>query len=446
MAAVMKISNWGRFPAIDAIVNNFSRSNDLKKELPAYKPVIARGLGRCYGDSSLSKNILSTLNFNRITSLNVADGIIVCQAGVTLKDIIEIIVPKGWFLPVTPGTKFVTVGGAVASDVHGKNHHRVGSFSEFVLYLDLMLSDGSVIRCSKVENNDIFRAVCGGMGLTGVILTVSLKLQKIETSYIKQKLIKTKDLAETMDLFEKHDRQTYSVAWIDCLSRGAFMGRSILMLGEHARTEELKKHRSAETPLTLTEKSSFRVPFYFPKVFLNTYSARLFNFFYYHKKTGKDSIIDLDAFFYPLDTIHDWNKIYGSRGFVQYQFVLPKEVSKKGLSEILKKINDRRSGCFLAVLKLMGPENRNRISFPMEGYTLALDFPMTPDLFDFLDELDKIVQGYGGRLYLAKDARMSKEMFLGSYSKADDFINIKNRLDKDSRFESLQSRRIGLSQ
>ncbi|MBI1819070.1 MAG: FAD-binding oxidoreductase, partial [Nitrospirae bacterium] len=236
----MKISNWGKFPSINAIVKNFSLSNELKNELPGYKPVIARGLGRCYGDSSLSKYILSTLKFNRITSLNAVDGIIVCQAGVSLKEMIEIIVPKGWFLPVTPGTKFVTIGGAVASDVHGKNHHQVGSFSEFIIYLDVLLSDGSVIRCSREKNIEIFHGVCGGMGLTGIILAVSLKLKKINTSFIKQKLIKTKHLTETMDLFNQHEQRTYSVAWIDCLSSGSSLGRGVLMLGEHARNEEIK--------------------------------------------------------------------------------------------------------------------------------------------------------------------------------------------------------------
>lgn len=441
----MKISNWGKFPSINAIVKNFSLSNELKNELPGYKPVIARGLGRCYGDSSLSKYILSTLKFNRITSLNAVDGIIVCQAGVSLKEMIEIIVPKGWFLPVTPGTKFVTIGGAVASDVHGKNHHQVGSFSEFIIYLDVLLSDGSVIRCSREKNIEIFHGVCGGMGLTGIILAVSLKLKKINTSFIKQKLIKTKHLTETMDLFNQHEQRTYSVAWIDCLSSGSSLGRGVLMLGEHARNEEIKADKFGKTPPGLNQKNSFRIPFNLPRFFLNNYSARLFNFMYYHKTNEEDSMIDLDTFFYPLDRIHDWNKIYGSGGFVQYQFVLPKEISEKGLLEILKKINDRRSGCFLAVLKLMGQENRNMISFPMEGYTLALDFPITPDLFNFLNELDKIVLNYGGRLYLAKDARMSREMFLKSYLRANEFINIKSRLDKENRFESLQSKRLGLS-
>lgn len=436
----MKVTNWGKYPVIEANYKSFGSVNELKALVSNSDKLVARGLGRCYGDSALSPTIISTLRYNRILAFDEQAGIITCESGVSLGEILEAFVPKGWFLPVTPGTKFVTVGGAIASDVHGKNHHVEGSFSNHILSMDVLLSDGSIITCSKTHNSDLFWATCGGMGLTGIILQAAFSLKKIETAYIKQKTIKARNLDEVMAAFEASMHYTYSVAWIDCLASGASQGRSILMLGEHATINELK---SGTSPLQLPKRKKLAVPLDFPSFALNTFSVKAFNFLFYHKAPAKpmESIIDYDTYFYPLDSIHHWNRIYGKRGFTQYQFVLPKESSKAALKEILNKISQSGQGSFLAVLKLFGKQD-NLISFPKEGYTLALDFAINHKVFPLLDALDEIVLANGGRIYLTKDARMKAEAFRIGYSNSADFIALKHQYDPANKFQSLQSQRL----
>ena len=441
----MKIADWGNYPTVDATVKSFSNTKNLRKVLSEFQNSITRGLGRCYGDSALWQNIISSLKLNRMLEFKEYAGILTCEAGVSLKEILEVFVPRGWFLPVTPGTKFVTVGGAIAADVHGKNHHKEGTFSDHLLSVKIMLPDGSILRCSETENPEILKAICGGMGLTGIILHATFKLRKIETAFIKQKTVKARDINEIMNLFKKHDSSTYSVAWIDCLATGNSLGRSILILGEHAMVDDLKGLNISEGPLDVKKKKKFTIPFTLPDFVLNQFTARAFNALYYTSSSQKRcSIVDYDTFFYPLDRVNNWNKLYGSTGFTQYQCVLPKQVSQKGLKEILNMISTSGIGSFLAILKLMGPANSNLISFPMEGYTLALDFPITAKLFPFLDELDKIVLEYGGRLYLAKDARMSGEMFRNSYPGAQKFIDFKHKIDPETKLRSLQSNRLNI--
>jgi decaprenylphospho-beta-D-ribofuranose 2-oxidase len=281
--------------------------------------------------------------------------------------------------------------------------------------------------------------------LTGIILQAALKLKKIETGYIRQKNIKARNIDEIMDLFEKHENTTYSVAWIDCLSGGRSLGRSILMLGEHALLNDIKDVQGPNNPLGIRENKKYNIPFNFPSFVLNQFTVKAFNSSFYATNPKENNLVtDYDSFFYPLDYINNWNRIYGSRGFTQYQFVIPKDVALKGLKKILNKISQRNKGSFLAVLKLMGDENYNLISFPMKGYTLALDFPITPDLFLFLDELDRIVLEYGGRIYLSKDARMGKDMFKKSYVRSAEFISFKHDIDKENRLQSLQSGRLGI--
>lgn len=441
----MKITNWGNYPAVEATVKSFSTTKDLQKVISEFQNSIPRGLGRCYGDSSLWEDIISSLRYDRILDFNREEGIMRCQAGVSLKDILDLSVPDGWFLPVTPGTKFVTLGGAIASDVHGKNHHKDGTFSEHLRTITVMLPDGSIVSCSKGENPDVFKAVCGGMGLTGIILDATLALRRIETAFINYRSVKAKDLDKIMDLFEASEDVTYSVAWIDCLSRGAALGRSILMTGEHATSEETKYLKIPENPLILKNVKKHAVPFNLPAFVLNPCTMKAFNAVYFNKGSeDRRALVDYDSFFYPLDRIHHWNKIYGARGFLQYQCVIPLHSAYEGLKRILGKIADRGIGSFLAILKLMGNENDNMISFPLRGYTLALDFPVTADLFTFLEELDRIVLDYGGRLYLAKDARMSGEMFRKSYPRAQEFIDFKYKLDPEGKLKSLQSKRLNI--
>lgn len=438
----MRLTNWGKYPQVDVNFKSASTFSDLPKLISEDSELIARGLGRCYGDSALSKSVISMLKLNRILDFNQDSGIVTCESGISLEELLNVYVPKGWFLPVVPGTKFVTLGGAVASDIHGKNHHVEGSISNHVVSILLMLSDGSQVECSKGTNSDLFWATCGGMGLTGFILKVKLKLKKIETAYIKQETFRCSNLEEVMQAFESSQGFTYSVAWIDCIAKGKDMGRSVMIRGEHAKSSEIL---GGLNPLSIPEKNKINIPFDFPNFVLNPLSVKAFNFIYYNLAPNniKKKVVDYDSFFFPLDKIHNWNRIYGKRGFTQYQFVLPKMSSKKGLQEILTKISQSNQASFLAVLKLFGKQD-NLISFPLEGYTLALDFPITGKLFSFLDELDKVVNKYEGRIYLAKDVRISKEAFSHGYKGIERFKEIKHKSDSLNKFQSLQSKRIGI--
>lgn len=437
-----KIANWGNYPYEDSDEKRFSLVRELQEKLLATDHGIARGNGRCYGDASLSPVVFSTLAFNKILGFDAGAGILDCQAGLNLDSILEFIVPHGWFLPVTPGTKFITVGGAVASDVHGKNHHVDGCFSRHVVDMDVMLANGEVMTVSPKQHGDLFHATAGGMGLTGIITRVRFRLKKIETSMIRQKKIKARNLDEIIALFEEYGDHTYSVAWIDCLKGGNGFGRSILMLGEHARIGELQgSHR--QDPLALPEKRSLNFPFYLPSFVLNKYSVSAFNFLFYNKMTSREvnNVISYEPFFYPLDAINNWNRGYGRKGFLQYQFVVPMD-RKDGLVKILHKIRENGHASFLAVLKVFG-EDDSFISFPMKGFTMAMDFPVRPELFPFLDGLDKMVLDYGGRIYLSKDARMAPHMFTAGYPNAKAFEEVIRKYNP-GKFSSSLSKRLQL--
>jgi FAD/FMN-containing dehydrogenase len=436
------ISNWGNYPVVPATEVSFS----IAEQLPAVltEACIARGNGRCYGDAALAPTVISTRKFDKLLAFDPHAGIVQCQAGVTLAALLEVVVPRGWFLPVTPGTKYITVGGAVASDVHGKNHHVDGAFSAHVLDLTVLTGRG-LLRCSPTEHADVFAATCGGMGLTGIILTVRFRLKRIQTAYIRQRQVKASHLAAALELFAHYHDWTYSVAWIDCLQTGQGFGRSILFLGEHATPDEVPGP-AGNAPLCLPPRKQVAVPCYAPSVVLNPVSIRVFNALYYQKTrhTIQDSVVPYDGFFYPLDALLHWNRLYGRQGFVQYQCVVPKEGGRQGLVEILRRISQRGLGSFLAVLKVFGPQD-SLIAFPMEGYTLALDFPLRRGLFEFLDELDRIVLAYGGRVYLSKDARMQPEMFWKSYPQSQQFLRLVQRYNPGFRFRSVQSDRLGIT-
>ncbi|MBX6361358.1 MAG: FAD-binding oxidoreductase [Acidobacterium ailaaui] len=439
-----KITNWGNYPAVESELYHFRTEEELKK-LISLPSVIARGNGRCYGDSSLAPFILSTLHFNKALSFDMENGIFECEAGMLLDDILQIIVPRGWFLPVSPGTKYITVGGAIASNIHGKNHHIDGTFCRHLIEMDVLTADGKIYTCSPYQQSDLFHATCGGMGLTGIILRAKFYLKKIETSYIKQTQIKARDLFEILDLFETYRSQPYTMAWIDCLKQGKHVGRSIMMMGETATREHLKQSHIA-TALDVHPQKHISFPVNMPSFVLNPFSVRAFNQVFYMKNWKKEihNIVHYDPFFYPLDKILHWNRGYGKNGFIQYQFVLPIENSKKGLIDILKRINRYGIGSFLAVLKLFG-KDESFFSFPMEGYTLALDFPMKQGLLPFLDELDRVVLDYGGRLYLTKDARMKPEIFWKGYPNAESWHEIMMKYNKGYKFRSSQSDRLEIT-
>lgn len=440
-----QVSNWGNYPKVTVKFHEFEDIDTLRALLKQTNHVIPRGNGRCYGDSALAPEIISTLRYNKFLSFDDQNGVIRCQSGVILADMLDVIVPRGWFLPVTPGTKLISVGGAIASDVHGKSQHKAGNFSDHLLEMEIMLGDGSIVKCSKEENVDLFWTTCGGMGLTGVILNATMRLIPVETAYFRQESIKAKNLDHLMDLFDESEAWPYSVAWIDCLTGGNSMGRGILTRGDHARLADLETEGQRQNPLEVKPKLKLNVPINFPGFVLNSLSMRIFNFLYYHKQRAEvvRSVVDYNSFFYPLDSIANWNRIYGRRGFTQYQFILPRETSRQGMRTILQKIVDRGMGSFLAVLKLYGKQN-GYLPFAMSGYSLALDFPITDGLFEFLDELDEIVLAHGGRLYLTKDVRMGDKMFMKSYPNVERFINNVKEINHN-KFRSLQSDRVGIT-
>ncbi len=431
----MEITGWGNYPVIQADGFSFETTDQLNHFLKKTDTCIAYGMGRSYGDSALNHRVVFSRRLDKILDFDSKQGVVTCESGVTLADIINTYLPGGWFLTVTPGTKFITAGGAVASDVHGKNHHKAGCFCESVICFDIMLPDGSIVACNRENNPDLFRATCGGMGLTGIILTVTLKLQPVKSSNIRETIMRCQNLDVVFDLFERYESTTYSVAWIDCQAKGENIGRSVLMVGEHADSGNL-------APPAV--KPSISIPFNFPGFCLNRYSISVFNHLYFRKNPGYESgrIVSLDTFFYPLDAIDMWNRIYGKNGFTQYQLVLPKAASLKGLRAILEKIASAGMGSFLAVLKLFGRENDNYLSFPMEGYTLALDFKMQPGLFPFLDILDAIVLDHGGRLYLTKDVRMKRDVFINGYPRWKEFERLRTQEHMKDKFNSLQSIRL----
>lgn len=439
-----QIANWGNYPAMESDEKSFAFDHQLKEVINSENTFIPRGAGRCYGDASLAQVTVSTLKYDNILSFDTVNGILECQSGITLDQVLEVIVPKGWFLPVTPGTKFITVGGAVASDVHGKNHHVDGCFSHHVVEMDVLTGNGETITCSPSSHTDLFEATCGGMGLTGVITRVKFDLKKIETSYIRQKQLKAANLDEVLQLFDEYKHYTYSVAWIDCLKKGKGFGRSILILGEHATVNELNEKQKAN-PLKLPKKKQITFPFNLPWWVLNTFTVKAFNFLYYNKNTRKEinNVVSYEPFFYPLDAILHWNRGYGAKGFVQYQFVLPLE-AKNGLVEIMNRISSAGMGSFLAVLKVFGKQE-SLISFPQEGYTLALDFPVRKGLMEFLDELDEIVLKYGGRLYMSKDARMKPEVLQAGYPRLEQFKRIVRKYNPNNKLRSVQSDRLLLT-
>lgn len=432
----MSLHGWGNYPLVDNQCFRFDRPESLQELLDSKDDVIAFGNGRSYGDSAINNNIICCRPYNYFLGFDESTGVLHVQAGVMLSEILEAFVKRGWFLSVTPGTRLITVGGAIASDVHGKNHHLKGCFSSCIESFSLMLADGQVVNCSQKDNSELFKATCGGMGLTGIVLDAKLILTKINSAFIDQQTIKTRNLEDTFKAFEQNQETPYSVAWLDCLAKGENLGRSLLMLGDFRDDGNLRYQA----------KSKPGIPFNLPGFSLNSWSIRAFNALYYGKASAgmSQKKVDIEQFFYPLDAIANWNRIYGKKGFVQYQFVLPKEASLAGMTEVLKRVSNLGKGSFLAVLKLCGAANDNYLSFPMEGYSLALDFKIEPGLFDLLDQLDQIVVQYGGRIYLAKDARVSKAVFEQGYSKIDQFRDIRQQFKMNEKFNSLQSLRVGI--
>ncbi|QDK45331.1 FAD-binding oxidoreductase [Bdellovibrio sp. ZAP7] len=413
--------SWGQYPlATDQTLYPFSNRFSLLPKVSA--SLLPRGLGRSYGDSCLNDHgvLLSSTGLNRYIDFNQETGVLCCEAGVSFDEILQLAVPRGWFLPVTPGTKFITVGGAIANDIHGKNHHIAGNFGHHVSRFEILRSSGERLICSRNENSDLFYATIGGLGLTGFITWVEFNLTKIDSSWIDQEQIQFHSLSEFFEIAaESETGYEYTVAWVDCVSSEKDI-RGIFIRGNFAKpqaTENYKVHK-------LTSLKN--IPVYFPEITLNKFSIRAFNELYFRKNITprKKNLVHYEPFFYPLDAIHNWNRIYGKRGFLQYQFVVPyKNDSGAAVQKIIQLLNKSQMGSFLAVLKTFGNvPSEGMMSFPKEGVTLALDFAnYGEDLYQVLEECDAIVRSAGGAVYPAKDARMSKESFSAFYPQRKSF-------------------------
>lgn len=431
-----KISGWGNYPKQDAQLLTPASLDSLSSFARCENGFIARGMGRSYGDSANAPKVLQTSYFNHFMQFDEVTGSFTAEAGVTLQEVLKVIVPKGWFLPVTPGTSYVTLGGAIASDVHGKNHHLAGTFGQHVKSLTILLGTGEVVTTSPQHCEDLFHATCGGMGLTGVIISATIQLISIRSSSIKQKSVKADCIEAACDAFDTHCSSSYSVAWIDCLSRGRNLGRSVLSVGEHAHQGELK----------INEKPVVTVPFATPSLLLNRLTMKAFNTAYWHmSKHNFDRNSPLMPFFYPLDTVNGWNKLYGKKGFLQFQCVLPKRDGAVNMRRLLVEISKTGDASFLAVLKLFGSANKNLLSFPTEGYTLALDFRLTASSLRLIGRLEQMVVDMGGRLYLTKDAVMQKETFRATYPNWEVFEAVRDKYGAIGKFSSAQSKRLGLA-
>ena len=436
MTNLTKIYGWGRYSQQDAYLHTPASCASLEFIAKQQNSVLARGMGRSYGDSANALNVLQTTYLNHFIEFDKATGKLTAEAGITLREILEIIVPRGWFLPVTPGTSYVTLGGAIASDVHGKNHHSAGTFGQYVESLSIVLGTGEVVTASPQSHADLFHATCGGMGLTGIIINATIQLLPIRSSLISQKTIKADCIEAACEAFESNSNATYSVAWIDCLSKGKSLGRSVIMLGEHAE----------QGGLEIDTRQKFSVPFSTPSVLLNSLTMKAFNTTYWHKsKHNVSQTVGLMPYFYPLDTVGEWNRLYGKKGFLQFQCVVPKLDGVANMRKLLTEISNSGYGSFLGVLKQFGTGNENLLSFPIEGYTLALDFKVSEPAFKSVRRLEDMVVEMGGRLYLTKDAVMQESSFKATYPNWEKFEAIRVQYGALGKFSSTQSKRLGLA-
>ncbi|MFE1994992.1 FAD-binding protein [Streptomyces parvulus] len=409
---------------------------------------IARGLGRAYGDAAQNAGgaVLDMTALDRVHAVDLAGGTVLCDAGVSLHRLMELLLPLGWFVPVTPGTRYVTVGGAIGADIHGKNHHVSGSFARHVVALELLTADGQVRTVTP--GTPLFDATAGGMGLTGVILTATLRLQPVETALMSVDTERAADLDDLMARLTATDhRYRYSVAWIDLLARGRATGRAVLTRGDHAPLDALPaRSRARRAPLAFRTSRLPAAPDLVPDGLLGRTTVGLFNELWYRKspRLSRGRLQRISTFFHPLDGVPHWNRIYGRGGFVQYQFVVG-EGREEALRRIVRRISDHRCPSFLAVLKRFGEADPGWLSFPLPGWTLALDIPAgLPGLGAFLDELDEEVAEAGGRVYLAKDARLRPELLAAMYPRLDDFRALRAELDPHGVFVSDLARRLTL--
>ncbi|RVU48560.1 FAD-binding oxidoreductase [Lujinxingia sediminis] len=444
------LAGWGRYPIVEALC---ARPESQSQTLNAFNEregdaVLAHGFGRSYGDAALLSQgrVVLTRRLKKMLAFDETSGVLRVEAGVTIGELIEVFLPRGWFVPVVPGTQFVSVGGAIGCNIHGKNHGHAGCFGDHVLSMEVLLASGEVVRCSRAQHDDLFWATIGGMGLTGIILSAEIQLQAVESGAIEMESIRFNNLDEFFQISEESTDYFHTVSWIDCVKGGSQMGRGIFMRGRHA---------SAEQAATLSEGPLERVVelvqraldgrAFESNLLLNRATIRLFNEAYYHKHPAGElhSVVGYEPFFFPLDAVENWNYVYGKRGFLQYQMVVPE---REAVRDILKVISESKMASFLAVIKEFGDQDHGGLSFPCGGTTLALDFPNFGEpLLAMMERLDALVAEVGGRIYLGKDARLSAEMFRRMYPTWEAWREVRDRWDPQGVFQSDLSRRLGLT-
>jgi decaprenylphospho-beta-D-ribofuranose 2-oxidase len=418
------------------------RMSEARQRVAEAEPaagLIAHGAGRAYGDAALNSKgrVLMTRRLDRFLAFDEATGLLESEPGASFADLLQCFLPRGWLAPATPGTAFATLGGAIANDVHGKNHDRMGSFGDHLAWIDLLLPSGETRRVTPQGDPQLFQATVGGLGLTGLIAGLGLRMMRVPSSAVRVRERRCRDLdAFLAALAEARARATYSVGWIDGVAKGSALGRGIL--------EEAEPEPSAGA--TEQRRRAWRVPLDFPGFVLNGATVALFNAAYYRRVPtgGRERIADYQRFLYPLDSLSDWNRIYGSGGFHQFQCVLPDESAPRGLRRMLEEVASSGRASFLAVLKTLGGDGRGYLSFPMRGHTLALDFPRRPGVEDLLARLERLTLDHGGRIYLAKDAALSPEGFRAMYPRLPEFRAALERVDPQRRMNSDMARRLAI--
>jgi FAD/FMN-containing dehydrogenase len=444
---VIQLTGWGRYPRHESDIVEASAPAIVPGLLAKHSGIVARGNGRAYGDAAIGeRTTLLTRGLDRARAFDAASSRLTVEAGVLLSDLLAAFVPRGFFPPVVPGTKLVTVGGMIAADVHGKNHHRDGGFGAHVEGLKLATPEGQIITCSRSENAEVFAATIGGMGLTGTIVEATFRMKPIETGWMRQRTLVAADLDGALAALRETADSTYSVAWIDCLARGASLGRSLVYAAEHATRDDLAALRPGADLFPAPRRGRLAIPLDLPAGILNRASVKAFNELYFRRgamTAGNPFLVHWDPYFFPLDGIGDWNRIYGARGFVQYQCVVPAAAAREVLGDTIERVAQGGNASFLAVLKQLSGST-GTLSFPMDGFTLALDLSVTDEVFPLLDDIDRVVIAAGGRLYLAKDSRQSRATFEAGYPGLSAFRDVRRALGAEGHVASRLSSRLGI--